>query len=221
VIVVDELGLHNLDERWADGLPDDASNYAFLWACAMERQHRRLKEQVGSQSEDLADALLYVTSLRNVLRAAYFVEQVIGSGDQGYSTHWIRDFERHCPDVIAARNMLEHFDEYAMGRGRLQRGPHQEPLRINLVRTDRGSPVLTLSTTGSVLEIDLDTTTKAAGQLMVGLIMAYDMWNESVEEFEEWMQAGRARRAAGIPSARTRRTRLVERRADETGDADT
>jgi hypothetical protein len=205
--VADELGLHNLDEQWTDGLPDDAFNSAFLWAFAMERQHRRLNESDDAESGDLADALLYVISLRNVLRAAYFVDEVIGSGDQGFSIYWIRDFERRCPDVIAARNMLEHFNEYAMGRGRLQKGPGQEPLRIALGRADNGERVLMLRTGSSLLTIDLKEATAAAGELVVGLMMAHDQWEESLDEFEEWTRAAEARRRAGIPALRTRRTR--------------
>lgn len=207
--MVDLPGLHNLDEQWSDGLVEDAFNYAFLWATAMERQHRRLSESDDTQPGDLADALLYITCLRNTLRAAYFVDEVIGSGDQGFSIYWIRDFERRCPNVIAARNMLEHFDEYAMGRGRLQKGSGQEPLRIELERVEDDGRVLILRTSSSVLRIELNETTAAAGELMVGLMMAHDQWEESLEEFEEWMREAEMRRGAGIPGVRTRPTRRL------------
>ena len=37
----------------------------------------------------------------------------------------MREFHRHLPGVVNARDALEHVDEYAMGKGWLQRA---EPL---------------------------------------------------------------------------------------------
>jgi hypothetical protein len=39
---------------------------------------------------------------------------------------WIAEFKRMLPGLVNARDILEHFDDYAAGRGRLQRsGPEQ------------------------------------------------------------------------------------------------
>jgi hypothetical protein len=66
------------------------------------------------------DAAMMLLTLRTVLRAAEWA----GRGLQHHGsevTAWMAEFNRTVPDLVNARNALEHFDEYATGRGRLQR----------------------------------------------------------------------------------------------------
>jgi hypothetical protein len=65
-------------------------------------------------------------ALRNVLRAAEWLAHEL-SDQTDDARWWIDEFNRNIPDLINARDALEHFDDYAVGRGRLQRsqpGPY-------------------------------------------------------------------------------------------------
>lgn len=66
------------------------------------------------------DAALMLLALRNVLRAAEWLAHEL-SHQADDARWWIDEFNRNIPDLINARDALEHFDDYAVGRGRLQR----------------------------------------------------------------------------------------------------
>lgn len=74
------------------------------------------------------DAAVMLLALRNVLRAAEWTANDLPApacADDG-PRHWVAEFKRLLPGLVNARDILEHFDDYADGRGRLQRsGPEQ------------------------------------------------------------------------------------------------
>jgi hypothetical protein len=86
---------------------------------------RRNSPSVRTKAEDAALMLL---ALRNVLRAAEWTAgdlSALPDADEG-PQEWIAEFKRMLPGLVNARDILEHFDDYAAGRGRLQRsGPEQ------------------------------------------------------------------------------------------------
>lgn len=65
------------------------------------------------------DAALTLLALRNLLRAAKWCARDL-QPHVNESADWIAEFHRIVPDLINARDALEHFDDYAIGRGRLQ-----------------------------------------------------------------------------------------------------
>jgi hypothetical protein len=60
-------------------------------------------------------------SLRNLVRAGEWGADVVQT-DSGRAIRRqaVADFRRWLPDVVNARDVLEHFDDYATGRGRIQ-----------------------------------------------------------------------------------------------------
>jgi hypothetical protein len=65
------------------------------------------------------DAALTLLALRNLLRAAKWCARDLRP-HISESEDWIAEFHRRVPDLISARDALEHFDDYAVGRGHLQ-----------------------------------------------------------------------------------------------------
>jgi hypothetical protein len=62
-------------------------------------------------------------ALRNVERAAAWLTRELRQHDEdGDINEVLVAFHEYLPGLVSARNALEHFDEYAVGRGRLQRG---------------------------------------------------------------------------------------------------
>lgn len=81
--------------------------------------HRRLSDRPSTLTKQ-SDAALTLLALRNVLRAAEWCARDLQRPTSD-PMDWIAAFHRMVPDLINARDALEHFDEYAIGRGRLQR----------------------------------------------------------------------------------------------------
>jgi len=67
-----------------------------------------------------ADAALMLLALRNVLRACRWAADELRSLATDVD-EILTTFDSYLPGVVNARDALEHFDEYAVGRGRLQR----------------------------------------------------------------------------------------------------
>ena len=90
---------------------------------ATENSGRWAREHPGERPNALvtaADAALMVLALRNVLRAADWAATVL-KPDVPDLAKVLDEFSTLLPGLVNARNALEHFDEYAVGRGRLQK----------------------------------------------------------------------------------------------------
>ena len=95
-----------------------ALGHAWVWArAARVPAVRMLAEGAGYE-----DALLLLLALRQVLRAAEMAQagslqkrrarQILNSA--------VARFKADLPDLVEARDIIEHFDEYAVGKGDLQ-----------------------------------------------------------------------------------------------------
>ena len=86
-----------------------------LWLAAVELQKTRV-EQKGSTSQHL-DAHFFAIALRNLLRAvdmaATYCPEVVKTG--------LSRFNEAVPSAKNIRDVLEHFDDYDIGKGKLQR----------------------------------------------------------------------------------------------------
>lgn len=105
----------------------DPKQAAFLWSIAFLHAVRDAHGLGPDPEEHLhaefaaAHALL---DLRNVLRA---IDWGLRGLPENHPVHArVRMFRDAFPDIVEARDALEHFDEYATGRGRRQRG-NEEP----------------------------------------------------------------------------------------------
>jgi hypothetical protein len=94
-----------------------ALGHAWLWAMASEIPTARL---LGDGS-GLPDALLLLVTLRNVRRAAELAaKSLTRPRAQKILADALEHFDAAVPGVKAARDVIEHMDQYAMGEGREQ-----------------------------------------------------------------------------------------------------
>ena len=87
-----------------------------------------------------ADAALMVLAMRNLLRAATFVCRQLEWRAAFDADAVLQRFNDQMPGVVDARDALEHFDEYAIGDGRLQRS-NMVPYEFRLTRSEDGPVV--------------------------------------------------------------------------------
>lgn len=74
-----------------------------------------------AEHERSSEGAMMLLALRNVERAAIWVAEE-RRDELGDLTEVFEQFWQMMPGLIVARDALEHFDEYATGRGRLQKG---------------------------------------------------------------------------------------------------
>jgi hypothetical protein len=85
--------------------------WAHTWLLAARRQAQRVADSgVGMAPVEM---VMFIDALRNVVRAA---EKLLGRDHEA-----LRAFRQAVPNAVAVRDMLEHFDAYLEGRGKLQR----------------------------------------------------------------------------------------------------
>lgn len=89
-----------------------------------------------------ADAALMVLALRNVFRAARWAAEELRSDVGDEADQILEQFTAHLPGLVDARDALEHFDDYAVGQGRLQRS-NPVPYDFELTMAD-DRPVVTV-----------------------------------------------------------------------------
>jgi hypothetical protein len=89
----------------------DWATWTFIWDQAVQRQADRILEADFHDAQ--FDMMLFADALRNVLRGA---EKVLGE-----THHDVLAFLDAVPDVVAVRDIFEHFDEYVAGIGKLQK----------------------------------------------------------------------------------------------------
>ncbi|MFD4996983.1 MULTISPECIES: hypothetical protein [Streptomyces] len=81
--------------------------------------HRMLTEDNSDHA--ILDAPYVVMALRHVLRGVEMVRTHLKTGEaKQLLTEALADFDKAVPGGKKARDVIEHFDEYAMGVGRLQ-----------------------------------------------------------------------------------------------------
>lgn len=93
------------------------------WDVAMTRQAARVlgpdRDAPDWRIARQADVMLFAVALRNVIRAVDLVatmEPALAATIEEAK----RRFDQDVPDSPAIRNVLEHFDAYALGTGRMQ-----------------------------------------------------------------------------------------------------
>jgi hypothetical protein len=96
-----------------------------IWADAVERQAERVRTATGDQFDVFPDFILYAFALRCLYRSADAIsKEADGALEQELAT-----FERAVPRFKDVRDVLEHFDDYDRGVGKLQRPG--DPIQID------------------------------------------------------------------------------------------
>jgi hypothetical protein len=120
----------------------EAWSAAYMWADAVVRlADRALDSTDVTTVEHMGDAALITLALRNVLRAAKLAEDFSTDDDRQKISRAIADFENALPDVKNARDVLEHFDDYTKGEGRLQQAEKKAGQQVTYYRAfyERGA----------------------------------------------------------------------------------
>jgi hypothetical protein len=169
-----------MSDRYADLPPERrqqalgwAWSHAYMWATNVQRLADRLLDTTNATMvERIGDGAALTLAVRNVLRAAEMAHDLADGDKAEKMAAAIDDFKRALPDVVKARNVLEHFDEYTVGQGWMQQkqskaGQAVEPYRM-WCSADQGSYVFELGP----LRVDALTAREAAAQLAaaVGLV---------------------------------------------------
>jgi hypothetical protein len=143
----------------------DAGHLMFWWGAMDLEAGRTLRAEPGPQAkaETEIDGKLFVIALRNVIRAAELCRdhapEVVDAA--------LATFRERVPDATKVRNVIEHFDAYERGEGRLQEKGQLEEI-IDWYEFDGETYRLNIS--GKYV-LDVREAKEAAGQLC-GDVMA-------------------------------------------------
>lgn len=117
-------------DRTPEELADIAAWHAYLYATAVGKLADLILDtpavddhfaQFTANTEREPLALMLALALRNLSRAAEMAVHYLSGAKRAGLQEQIDIFNRALPDLVHARDMLEHFDEYAAGTGRRQR----------------------------------------------------------------------------------------------------
>lgn len=137
---------------------------ALTWNTIVSIQQRRIAT-ADSDFERQLDLYLFALALRGVVRAAEFARQAATSSGDDEAHDRISEaldgFTDAVPDAKHVRDILEHFDKYRLGEGRLQRRRAMDELLVWVEDAGEG-PVLVL---GARYRLPVLTAVAAAGAL--------------------------------------------------------
>jgi hypothetical protein len=148
----------------------EALAYLIAWTSTAHTETSRLLDPaLGSSAAALAsrqlEAPLFVFALRQVLRAAELVQRCATPAQAASIDEALDTFRADVPALVHMRDVLEHFDDYATGEGKLQK-TLSRPLvpanhflewdgatvKIYLGIRESGSWVIDVSQAGAALE---------------------------------------------------------------------
>jgi hypothetical protein len=122
--------------QWRNSVAKDweAFNYLVLWRDAVLTQGQRAASWPISNAADQeaagVDLALLAVAANNTRRAAMLVRSTADQARWSDIDKATILFDQRLPDLQAIRNVLEHFDAYEKGRGRLQRPQRNGPLGV-------------------------------------------------------------------------------------------
>lgn len=92
-----------------------------IWAYAVDLSLKRLTADEAEAIDRQTDARFLAVAIRNVLRGATWAYNVIGGEPRKMVLAALTQFDNALPDAVDVRDILEHFDAYAQGRGERQK----------------------------------------------------------------------------------------------------
>lgn len=183
-------GLEWAEVDLRDHLPSVGFEQLSIWQRAVSQQAERLASSAGTALDVQADVYLFTQALRQVLRAADLVaEGLVGDPRRSAVEKAIARFMAEVPDAKNARDVLDHFDDYARGIGQLshptarnardrKRAASAEAAReyrISIERDDMGACVLRLG----AIALNASTAKDASERLAAAV---FGVWWESAED---------------------------------------
>jgi hypothetical protein len=113
-----------------------------------------------------ADSYLFAMALRNLLRAVELVRNTVAPERRVTIEIAQEAFRLEFPKAIAQRDVLEHFDDYLQGMGKLQKGKPPFPAATWTESTGPKSYKLCVGVAGhATFELDVEAAQRAALKL--------------------------------------------------------
>ena len=113
-----------------------------------------------------ADAYLFVIALRNLIRGVRLVRATVDVDRRSIVDAGLAAFDAEITNAVSLRDVLEHFDEYLQGQGRLQRPRPGIPSVSWTESAGPGHFKLSIGVVGqSVLELEIGRAQEAAMRL--------------------------------------------------------
>lgn len=100
-------------------LPAIGFGYLYQWHRAVVRQAERVLDPNTRTIDAQTDGYLFVLALRQVMRAAQMIRDELDGDHRERVARAVARFRAAVPDAKNARDVLDHFDDYARGIGDL------------------------------------------------------------------------------------------------------
>ena len=146
------------------------------------------------------DVYLFALSLRNVIRAAQMVRAALDPGPASQAATALAAFDAAVPRAADVRDVLEHFDAYLSGSGKLQKQAGSRSAVTIWHETQAHAHILRLGVApGLVLSIDVATASDEARDLATRLqtLVQHQRDTESMRRIADIDRAQRAAESIG------------------------
>ena len=139
------------------------------WNHAVQLQKIRIMSGIGLPTagpvSKQADAYLFVLALRNVRRAAALTAKLAGGSRRVVIRRALVAFDEALPTAKDLRDVLDHFDDYALGRGKLQDSKRPWPL-IEWYEESTDTYRLNIGVGGKLLAVEVGAASQASDALL-------------------------------------------------------
>jgi hypothetical protein len=137
------IDVQNIDLR--DYLPSVASAHLGIWHRAVVMQAERVLDAAVPPVTRQTDAYLFVQALREVLRAAELMKRALADDTRAEAVlRAMAEFDAAVPRAKDARDVLDHFDDYARGIGLLSHPGVRDPKRREMMSSAEAASQFTI-----------------------------------------------------------------------------
>jgi hypothetical protein len=153
----------------------EALGYVTRWRRSVQLQSVRLLGDVTDQPDNReVDFSLFAVALRDLRRAVELVRKVAPKAAWSGIDLALNEFDAVVPHTQDLRDVLEHFDDYARGDGKLQRGRPLRPVSPvtswTEIRPGHYSMSVAVAPGTPLLTVEVGEATIAAGTLAYKVI---------------------------------------------------
>jgi hypothetical protein len=149
--------------------------HVLAWTHAVQLQKIRIMSGIGLPTAGpvtkQADAYLFVLALRNVRRAAALTGRLAGGQPQVAIRRALVEFDHALPTAKDLRDVLDHFDDYALGRGKLQDRKRPWPV-IEWYEESPDTYRLNIGVGGKLLAVEVAAASHASQELLDSIAQA-------------------------------------------------
>jgi len=133
-----------------------------LWLRALKLADERLRTVEPWGNDGAIDSMFYAVALRNVIRAVGMARPSAPCAIDDALAH----FDAAVPNGVKMRDMLEHFDDYETGKGKLQKARNIGGYEVTFKRAYHPEPggIITVegSLAGGAIQVTFELDTRVA-----------------------------------------------------------